>query len=270
MLAERFTEVVLFTRLRNKSVTVISNGNPSFLETYKTLISLGTSLFEFPFHSVQPGMHDQMTGTPGSWKNSFDSIKYVIENGGQVVPSIIISSINYQEIAATIEFLHSIGLYRMMLNRMNIGGNLLHKGKHLLPQKQHLAEAFEQASDVAGKKGLDISSNICIPFCYMDVKQFSNIRFTSCSIDINRMPLTINVDGDVRLCNHSPVSLGNIFKQRIAEILNSDYVLKWKKIVPGYCNECKLYTVCLGGCRAASEQVGKGLGYPDPIIEIVN
>lgn len=266
MMAERFAEVVLFTRMKNKTVSVISNGNFANLDAYKTLISLKTSLFEFPFHSAQHFLHDQMTGKDGSWQNSFNAIKFVLEQGGEVVPSIIISSVNFAHIGETIRFLESLGLKRMMLNRINIGGNLIHKGKFLIPQKQQLTEAFKQASVVAGEKALDISSNICIPFCFMDVKQFEHIRFTSCSLDIGRLPISIDIEGNIRLCNHSPINLGNIFTDEMEAILNSHYMQKWKNTIPDFCAKCNIYPSCLGGCRSASEQTGKGLTFPDPIL----
>jgi radical SAM protein with 4Fe4S-binding SPASM domain len=41
----------------------------------------------------------------------------------------------------------------------------------------------------------------------------------------------------------------------------------WEESKPEHCADCELYNKCLGGCRAAAEQMGLSLNNPDPIIE---
>lgn len=81
-------------------------------------------------------------------------------------------------------------------------------------------------------------------------------------------PLTMDVGGNLRICNHSPVDIGNIYSENIENILSSPYVQSWKEIVPQFCSSCNKYAKCQGGCRAASEQLGLSLASPDPIIHL--
>ncbi len=60
--------------------------------------------------------------------------------------------------------------------------------------------------------------------------------------------------------------MGNIYKNSNKEIFQTDYLKEWQTDTPDYCNECDKYNRCFGGCRAASEQMGTGLGGVDPLV----
>ncbi|HPS13034.1 MAG TPA: radical SAM protein, partial [Prolixibacteraceae bacterium] len=53
-LAERIREQILFCRMKNISVSVITNGNASSAEELMQLIRIGVQLFELPVHSPSP------------------------------------------------------------------------------------------------------------------------------------------------------------------------------------------------------------------------
>ena len=71
LLAQRFLEIVLFCRMKQKNVTIISNGNMGNRDYFKQLIDLGVSLFELPLHSFDAKTHDYLTRVKGSWQKSF-------------------------------------------------------------------------------------------------------------------------------------------------------------------------------------------------------
>jgi len=266
-LSERFEEIVLYTRLKNKKVNIITNGNSSTDKQLERLIKMGVQLFELPFHSKRPDVHDSMTSVKGSWQKSLDSIVSIMQNKGYVVPVIVITKLNFLYIEETIEFLHDLGLRRIMVNRFNIGGNGIKAKNELLITTKDLRETFTKINLLALKFELIVSSNVCTPFCLLNPKDYPNIEFGSCPSNVFYRPLTIDIEGNLRLCNHSPVIAGNIFKEDMNDILNSEYVAKWTDLKPSYCAECDKFEVCLGGCRAASEQMNQTLSDVDPILQ---
>jgi radical SAM protein with 4Fe4S-binding SPASM domain len=266
LLSERFPELVLFTRLKKKAVSVISNGNAGSYEDYKSLISLGVDLYEFPVLSADPEIHDFLTDVKGSWEKSVQSVKNVKELGGNVVAVIVITKSNYQDIDKTLKFIDSLGIKRIMLNRYNIGGNGIKQPQNVLTNKEELNQAFKKANDLVPELKLRLTSNVCTPLCLLDPAEYKNIGFTVCSSNIYHKPLTIDIDGNMRICNHSPVIIGNIYKEDIETIFSSPYFKLWTDIVPDYCKNCKIFDKCLGGCRAASEQAGFGLEHVDPVL----
>jgi len=265
-LSERFIELVLYCKLHKKEISIITNGNGGKYTDYESLISFGVKVFQIPFLSADMQVHDTLTNVKGSWDHVITSITDIISMGGFVVPVIVLTKKNYKELLQTLTFLHELGLNRVMLNRYNIGGSGI-KDDNLTLDKTEINEAFFLANEYAKTNGMLITSNVCSPHCYINPSLYPNIGFGNCSPDVSRRPITINIQGDVRLCNHSPVIAGNIFKDNFNRILESDYPKKWAEIIPSFCSSCQLYSRCMGGCRAASEQMGLSLAHPDPIID---
>ncbi|HBS85080.1 MAG: hypothetical protein A2W91_01205 [Bacteroidetes bacterium GWF2_38_335] len=266
LISERFQELVLFTRLRKKYVSIITNGNGGKKEDYHMLIRLGCELFELPIHSNIPENHDNLSQIKGSWEKSVQSVKDILSLGGNVVCVIVITKINYKEIKETLKFIRSIGVNRVMLNRYNIGGTGLSYINELVTTKEELNEAFRLANEAAEETGMKLSSNVCTPICLVDFKQYPKIAWAPCSSNVLNKPITLDIEGNIRMCNHSPIVLGNIFKENFETIFKSEYLKGWTDIVPEFCNGCDLFDKCFGGCRAASEQMGFTLHEVDPVL----
>ena len=266
--AERISEQILFCRMKKAGVTVITNGNSANNEKYKELMDLGVGLFELPLHSHSAKIHDQLTRKAGSHAKVVNSIKSLLELSANVVVDLVLNKMNMKSLADTLKFIKSLGINRVMITRFNVGGEGIKHIEELLPNIEELKSAFAVADKMVDELDMKITSNVCTPLCVLNPNDYKNITTLSCSANIKNMPLTLDINGNVRICNHSPVYIGNIFEQSFEELGNSDYVKSWKEIKPDYCEGCNVYNVCFGGCRAASEQMGLGLKEPDPLISI--
>ena len=207
-----------------------------------------------------------MTRVKGSWEESYNSIKSALKYGSDVVPVIILTKANYFDLENTIILIKELGIRRIMINRFNIGGEGISEKNNLLLKPEDLRQAFLKADNLASKYNLRITSNVCSPVCYINPSDYPSIRFSHCGLKVDRMPVTLDIDGNMRICNHSPVIISNIFKDKIENILRSDYTEKWEKTVPDICSGCMEYNRCFGGCRAAAEQAGLSLEHADPVI----
>ncbi len=265
-MAERIREIALFCRMEGKSVTIISNGYLGKTSDYKSLIAMGITLFEFPVHSAEASIHDHITQVEGSWEKSQESIQAVLDLKGYPVPVIVLTKYNVEVLGETLDFINSLGLKRIMLNRYNIGGNGTSEPASVSATHKQLQDAFKAANRKAKEFGLIISSNVCSPDCLLRPSDYPSIMFGHCSSDALKRPITLDINGNIRLCNHSPVVAGNIYEQNIKDILFSSYAESWNTSIPEYCFDCPDWEKCRGGCRAASEQCGLGLGHVDPIL----
>jgi len=265
-LSERFTEIVLFCRMENKQVTVISNGTQGNSQTYKQLLKIGVGLFEFPVHSANESVHDGMVGVKGSWKKSAASVREVLGLGGYVVPVVVITKYNVNELGQTLDFIASLGCKRIMLNRYNIGGKNCANPMNVSASASELHHAFSVANEKAVELDLQLTSNVCSPVCLLNPDDYPMIGFGHCSFDVLSRPITLDINGNIRYCNHSPMVAGNIYEKELHEILYSEYNSQWEKSVPVLCTSCSRWQLCKGGCRAASEQYFQTLGREDPII----
>ena len=266
MMSERFAELVLYARMKKKEVTLITNGNFASKKDYKQMMDLGVALFEIPIHSPRAEPHDYMTAVDGSWQKAVQSAKDILEMGAYVVPVIVVTKANYLLMDDTLKFISDMGMKQIMINRFNIGGRGISEAQNLIVGKEELQNAYKIANEASDKYGLSLTSNVCSPFCLLNPNDYPNIGFGSCSINALNLPVTIDIKGNIRLCNHSPIVAGNIFEQKLEDIFNSSYVKNWIHEKPAFCADCEIYNECLGGCRAASEQVYKNNNIVDPIL----
>ncbi len=264
-LSERFLELVLMTRLKNINVSIISNGTIATEQNFQYLIDLKIDVFELPFLSYNPLIHDSITQVKGSWEKSFSSIKTILKLGGNLIAVIVLTAENVNEIDKTIMALKKLGVNQIMLNRYNIGGMGIRIGNEIIPNIKDLHKTFETANNLVAKENLLITSNVCTPYCILNPEKYPNIPFSECSDDLFDKPITIELNGNVRMCNHSPNILGNISENNLYDIITKNNTKTRVKNIPDYCSKCNVYYKCLGGCNGASEQLG--INNPlDPII----
>jgi len=211
-LAERFAETVLYCRMKGKTVAIITNGNRASKQDLAVVHDLGVELFEIPLHSAHSEPHDWMTGVKGSWEKARQTLQQVVELRAVPVAVIVLTKANLHEVDDTLSYLGQMGIKRIMLNRFNIGGQGIVDADQLAPSVDELRWAFQTANKAANNYHLRITSNVCTPICVLDPRDYPAIGFSSCGSEPERMPVTVNAIGDVRLCNHSPVIVGNIFQ----------------------------------------------------------
>jgi len=266
-LSDRFKEVVLFCRLQNINVSVITNGNILTKQEYQELLQMGISFFELTLLSHEPIIHDNLTQIRGSWLKANESIKEIISLNGNVIGVIVITKENYSQIEKTLELFTSLGVESVMLNRFNIGGEGIKHIKEICLTKLELNIAFSKANDYAENHKIQLSSNVCTPWCFVNPINYKNIQFVECSNLVSDKPITMDYKGNVRICNHSPIVLGNIFDSELKDILDNDYTKSWDTVIPELCVDCNVFDKCRGGCRGASEQLGLSLSDVDPILK---
>ncbi len=264
-LAERLEETVLFLRLKGIGVNIITNGNTATKETYHRLNNLGINHFILPLHSALPSQHNEMCSNKNAHAKAVQSIKYLLDIQANVVPVIVITKINSESIEDTIRLIHQLGIRRIMLNRYNIGGKGIAMQTSILSDNKSLQNCFSTANNLASQLKLDISSNVCTPHCVLNPKDYPSISFSHCSDKAERRPITLDNQGNIRFCNHSPEIMGNINTETLYEILNKKST-SWFAEIPDYCKNCEKYPICLGGCRAASIQFYGNYKKVDPIV----
>lgn len=267
LLNEYVAELILTAKLKGSKVSIISNGNGSKNGDYSLYKDLDVNLFLMPLHAASANIHDSMTQIHGSWERSLNSITSCMEMGLYVVPVVVVTKFNAPYIEETLRFISNLGLKRIMVNRYNIGGAGI-SIQSLSLNHEELRHTFKKINSISEELNLNISSNVCTPFCVIHPNDYPNIAFGACSPDPFRRPLTVDVMGNLRTCNHSPIVAGNIFKNNIEKIVTTPYMKSWNEVVPTFCDQCAIYSQCRGGCRAASEQLGLSLEHVDPLVTL--
>ena len=263
-LCERFEELALHAKVNGLRVTVITNGNGPG-RVYEALARMGVDLLEFSVLSARAATHDGITGAAGSWERTTRELRLALDRGVEVVPVTVVTALNADGVGECLEMLCGMGVRRVMVNRYNVGGEGVRQARSLSPDAATLRRVFREVDELAGRLGLDVVSGVCTPHCLLDPEEYPHVRFGSCGTEAYRRPLTFDVEGNVRMCNHSPRVMGNVYRQPLEEILFSDYACSWESGRAAFCEECGRGERCRGGCRAAAEQVGGTLRDADPV-----
>lgn len=261
-------DCIMYVKSRNKKVTIITNATLLDEEKIDILAKLKVDLIEITINSFNEQRHESINGIKGAFNKSINNIKRIQSRGIEVVVPIVVTKYNCKDIKETLEYLRNLEIKRIMVNRYNIGGEGCNKPEKILPNFEELKMVFKECNEFAKKHNMKIYSLVCTPHCVLDPKDYPNIVFSNCGIGNIIRRYTLTRSGDVRYCNHSPEVIGNVYKNKMKEILKSDKLYKWSQIEPEFCKECNKKETCQYGCRAASQQIGMGLEIQDPIVEI--
>jgi radical SAM protein with 4Fe4S-binding SPASM domain len=268
-LAERFLELALACRMRGKSVTVITNGTCGDSADYRSLKEIGVGLVELPVLSHSDEAHDHLTQVRGSWAKTLRSIAILQELKIPVVVVVVLTKVNICDLEDTLDFLAARGISRVMLNRFNVGGRGIEDWQALSPSIGELRSAFRRADAKQRELQISITGNVCTPFCVLDPNDYPHIGMVSCSARPDERPVTLDANGNVRLCNHSPTVLGNIHTAPISDIFRNPYISHFAETVPQPCVGCSEFPQCQGGCRAAGQQLWGCLELGDPLCRLL-
>ena len=267
MLLANVHDLTLQARFKGCQVNILTNGTLLTPEALDNFLSLGVSALQIPLLSADASVHDFLTGLPGSWEKALDALRRT-GNAGIGVAVLVITRVNAPGVAETLPLLAECGIKTVMVNRFNIGGNGIRNVRELVPDRKTLQDAFSATEAFAGANpDMRFVSGVCTPLCYLDTAPYPHIRFTKCSTGLTGRPVTVNYNGDVRFCNHSPRVLGNIYSRPIGDILADPEINASYAGVPEECEKCVLLPQCGGGCRAASEQVHGTFSALDPILD---
>lgn len=268
-LLSNLEDLVLKARFRNITTSIITNGYRIEGNRLRNLIKINNGFFQLPLHSSYSKVHNSLVNIDDGFQESVRTIKFLVQNGCKVAAVLVATKLNYHDVYKTLGFINSLGIKRVMLNRYNIGGTSMNNCSELILSKFQLEETFLNANIAANDFNLKISSNISTPFCILNPLMYKNIVFSRCSNRVEQLPITINYRGDVRICNHSPTILGNIYRTNVSNILNKESIRNWASNIPDDCIECKDIEQCKGGCRAAAEQYYGTSLKADPYLDLV-
>ena len=270
LLLSNVHDLVLHARFKGCKVNVLTNGTLLTDDALENFLSLGVSVIQIPLLSADAPLHDYLTGLPGSWEKAVDALRRT-GHAGLGAAVLVITGVNAPGVAETLSLIAECGIRTVMVNRFNIGGNGIRNVRELVPDRKTLRDAFAAVETfAAANPDLRFVSGVCTPLCYLDTAPYPHIRFTQCSTDLTGRPVTVNYNGDVRFCNHSPRVLGNIHSRPIGDILTDPAINARYAGVPKECGKCVLLQRCGGGCRAASEQVHGTFSALDPILDYGN
>ncbi len=186
--------------------------------------------------------------------------------------SIVITRRNADRVGETLRLFLSLGVRKVALSRFSPAGYALAFARELLPSRQDVSLAFEQAAAIAREeKNVTLFSTMPIPPCAVELSRFPEIDFHDCPIGTPRQEFALGPHGEIRQCAlHRDAIAGarDVLDPAldVAALFASGDPHRYRAVLPTYCRGCEHAETCAGGCGAAALWV-KGDHGVDPFVE---
>lgn len=211
LLREDLLDIVRFCSCRGASVVLASNGTLLTPERIGSLTGAGVATFEISVHSVDARTHDDLSGK-ACWEEAIAAIFQLRAAGANVVPVFVATHRNVAHFPVVVKMLCRIGIRHFIFNRfVPTGLGLLHRDYLGVPDAPELIRCLVDADELAQACGATIHLGNPIELTPRDRERLSSVRFTSCPVTAGQKRWTLDVAGNLRRCNQSGISIGNVF-----------------------------------------------------------
>ena len=262
-----FFRTIEFLNKYDLQLNLITNGTLLTENNIKWLIQHKIDIFELPLLSDKRSVHDSLSGVDGAFDKVTEAIVKIRKYGGRVILVFVATKKNIKDLEGVIKIAVALNSQGLMFNRFNVGGIGIKFMDELLPSHEELKEALALANHLSEKYSFGISSSIAIQPCLIDIEQYTNLSFGFCAAGTERSYYTIDPIGNLRICNHTPEILGNLFESSFIELATKEEVRNFVCTLPDNCLDCKIVEECQGGCKAAALVYYKTLRKADPFVE---
>jgi len=247
-LREDLPELLLYAQNKGLVTGLITNGRKLKDKTYvETLEKTGLDFIQVTLESHKPKIHDLMTATKGSWKETIAGIKNIIPTQIYATTNTTLSKYNASNFLETVDFLKRLGVAAFGCNSLIYSGKANAVSEEFALPLETLRELLPKVHDKANQLGLKFLWYTPTQYCRFDpVKLGLGVKACTAA----KINMCVGPDGDVYPCQSYFESLGNILKDDWKKIWNHPLCmsLRAREYAPEKCVECPQLPVCGGGC----------------------
>lgn len=266
LLREDLCEILAFIHERGIDSVLITNGTLLTRERVKATRVGGA--YEVTLLSHRHEVHDRLANRIGAWEAAVDGMANVSAARGRLVAAFVATRLNAPDLSRTAELAIALGAEALMYNRLNLGAHNFRYADLLLPPPEMIRENLDVLEEIGERYGLPIAVSVVIEPCVVDIAKYRHVHFGWCPLGGEGAYYTIDPHGNVRICNHSSVVLGNLRQDRFLDLYHHPYVRRFRETWPRECADCApdRKAICGGGCKAAAEQCFGTLDRVDPFV----
>ena len=247
-LREDLPELLLYAENRGAVTGLITNGRRLKDKSYaEQLEKAGLDFVQVTLESHKPQIHDQMTATKGSWKETLAGIKNALQTKVYVTTNTTLSKYNASEFLQTMDFIKELGVGAFGCNSLIYSGKAGEISKEFALPLETLNELMPKIRDKANQLGLRFLWYTPTQYCRFDPVKLG-LGVKSCTAaNVN---MCVGPNGDVYPCQSYFESLGNLLKDDWSKIWNNPLSVKLRnrEYVEPKCKECPQLQICGGGC----------------------
>jgi radical SAM protein with 4Fe4S-binding SPASM domain len=222
-------------------------GRPGYL---KELVRLGLDHVQITVLSHKEGLHDDLAGAKGSFKETIQGLKKALGEDLYVSTNTTIMRANAADMDDTMRFLISLGVKNIAFNVV------IRSGKGETAEGityEEMGDVLHRLKTIADSSGVNMIWYSPTPYCEFNPVNngFGIKQCTACSIN-----MAIEPDGTVLPCQSYYEPLGNILSDPWEKIWSHPLCkeIRERKHLADKCVDCQLKQVCGGGCPLAKGQ----------------
>lgn len=211
-------------------------------------------------------MNDAITSFSGAHEKTVKGINLALESGFWVAVNMVVTKVNLSEIYSTAEYVKSLGVENFSATKAASPANCSDFSLYRL-SPQEFNFMLEELIRVKNDLGLNVDSLEFYPPCSFESAQ-ARSEFGAKMCTAGKITCTVGFNGEIRPCSHAPMDYGHIFNGLDIAWQN---LSPWRtnEFLPSQCSECKMQTVCGGGCKTEAYVESGSLYEPDPFCKIL-
>ncbi len=247
-LREDLLEILLYAQNNGMVTGLVTNGRKLKDKSYvERLEKAGLDFVQITLESHRAKIHDVMTASKGSWKETVAGIRNAVPTQIYVTTNTTLSMYNAPEFPETIDFLKELGVAAFGCNSLIYSGKAAEVSEKFALPLETLSDLLPKVRDKANQLGLKFLWYTPTQYCRFDPVKLG-LGVKSCTAaNIN---MCVGPNGDVYPCQSYFESLGNILKDDWPKIWNNPLSLKLRnrECAEPKCKDCAQLQVCGGGC----------------------
>lgn len=227
---------------------LVTNGrklsDPGLVER---LASSGLDYAQITLESHDPKIHDEITETPGSWKETVDGIENVVRTSIYMSVNMTLNRRNVSEALKVIDFLHSLGVKHFACNGLIHAGRGTEVGDAFELSEGELGPTLVAMRDRAKGHGMEFNWYTPTRYCKLNPVNLG-LGIRSCSAA--KTTICIEPDGGVIPCQSYYKRMGNILTDDWGKIWNHPLSrhLRSRGYATEECKRCSQFSVCGAAC----------------------
>jgi radical SAM protein with 4Fe4S-binding SPASM domain len=241
-------ELLQYAQNKGMVTGLITNGRKLTDKAYvQTLEQAGLDFVQVTLESHLPKIHDLITASEGSWKETVAGIKNAVKSQIYVTTNTTLNKHNAPDFLKTIDYIKELGVAAFGCNSLIYSGKANAVSQEFALPINALHKLLPEIRDKAQQLNLKFLWYTPTQYCRLDPVQLG-LGVKSCTAAMINMCVAPN--GDVYPCQSYFESLGNILVDSWTKIWNHPLAtqLRSRAYAEPKCKECAQLQVCGGGC----------------------
>lgn len=165
-------ELVEYAKAKGfKKIHIQSNGRRFAYKSYcEELIQSGANVFGLAIHGHNAKVHENLTNAKGSFNQTLQGIKNLVDLDQIVLINIVVNKLNYKHLPDIAEMLIDIGVNKYQFAFIHINPIIANDKdliEEIIPRKKEVIPYIKKGLDKGIKAGVGVATE-AIPFCLLE------------------------------------------------------------------------------------------------------